>query len=174
MKIKTLVVLFLAEALLLLIFSPRIEGRLLSYEKADENDGHTTYCGSAEGFYFEGQTHFHMPDDVIDDIIHRPQEYTSYWVQIHLKNISPFTYFNLKAAISQNCRNLWFDESSLYEGLLNLKPGETHDGSVLVIIKTKNMSEESIDKLIKSLKVDISATLLSEDFFIRSSKTFSF
>jgi hypothetical protein len=170
MKVKILAILFILEALILLAFGMQMEGKLLGYRISDENNGHTTYC-SPDAFRAEGRRFFHMPDAVIEDVIGHPANYTAFWVALRLQNVSPFTYYDLRPDTSVHTGELWVDCSNLSEGGLDLAPGETHDGSVLVIAKTQALTQSRLAEELKSLKISISAAL---NPILRTSKLFSF
>lgn len=167
MKRQIILILLLLEAAIFLFFSMNIQGRLLIYEKSDD----TIHSGS-DYFTIIAKYDLLMTDSVIDDVLKYPEKYTAYRIKIHLRNASLVTAYGLEAALHQNYNNLWFDRNAF--DVLDLKPGEAYDGNVQVIVKTENMRQADIDQLIKSLKIDISASYFTCEFFIRSSKTISF
>jgi hypothetical protein len=176
MKKKIIIISIIVIAVLIgvvLLMSPNIDGSLINYTKAEENDGHTTYSGSRESFYYEGSNNFNMSDEVIEDVLDHPDKYTSYWVGISYKNISGHTVYDIKASLPKKYDDLWFDKSSISEWPIDLKGNETRESNVLVMIKTENMNDDEVDRLIKSIGITISAR--NFDWFpIYASKTIYF
>jgi hypothetical protein len=135
-----------------------MEGYLVNYLKADENDGHTVYTEPEEFLNYEYQL-FNMSEKEAKDVIKHPDNYTAFWVGIEIRNKENHTIYNLKANLTKKYDNLWFDTSSLCEWPLDLEAnGEYKDTRVLVIIKTNNLSDNEIDKLIRSINIKISAS----------------
>ena len=143
--------------IIILHFPMNIEGRLIKYKKAEENNGNTTYSSFDELRKYEGKENFNMSNSVINDIIKYPRKYTAYWIEIELKNTSVVALQDLEASLNKEYPNLWFDKSSLCEWPLDLEPNEVYISNVLVIIKTENMKEKEIEDLVKGIGINISA-----------------
>lgn len=137
------------------LISPSLDGYIMCYEKAEENDGHTIYY-SREVFCDVGINNFHMSEEVIEDLFDNPKKYTSYWIRISYKNITGYPIYDVRASIPGEYENIWCDQN-IFIVTVNLEGGEEKKDGVLVVIKTENMNDDEIDKLIKSIGITISA-----------------
>ena len=147
----------------MLIFSPNIHGKLVSYSKSDENNGHTTYA-TPESFLHEGLINFMMSEENIRDILEYPEKYTAYWVKVKIWSMSLCQINNVHmVSLAQHYDDLWVDSTSLYEGSLSLNPFEMMDSNVLIIVKTENMTVKQIDSLIKSIKITIQSSIIPDE-----------
>ena len=116
-KILIIAILLIITVCCILIFGPNINGKLVSYSKSDENNGHTIYS-TPESFSDVGLTNFMMSKENIRDILKYPEKYTAYWVKVKIWNMSLCQVNDVHmVSLVQHYDDLWLDNTSLYEGL---------------------------------------------------------
>lgn len=138
-----------------------IEGRLLSYEKYDD---FILYTDPESFKELDGPTYFSMDKNASNDLFEYPEKYSSFLIALELTNTSNKKIYDVKAVLANEYKNLWFDTASFSESPLNLKANETYETNLFVIIKTEDMSVKEINKLIKSIKLEINASNLNWGF----------
>ncbi len=160
----------------ILIFNSSINGRLINYHKDDNNyiDGYLFDDQEIADYFYECCINdFNMEQEVVDEMFKYQEKYTAYWIEIEIKNDAILKIYDINLKLGTDLKNIWLDTTSLCECQLDLEAGEKYTGSVAIIIRTENMTDDEIEKLIKGVGITISANLV-DDLSIVTSKTIYF
>ena len=153
----TLVVIIIIAAGISILFSVNFQAKIIDYRLSSDDGGSIILC-KPEQFYSRGTKDFLMSKDTIEEILEYPDRYSSYLIRVDIKNKSVKTIYDFRASLLGKYDNLWLDETSLWEWPLDLTAGEEISAYVYIIVRTHNMTEAEIDRLIKSIGIKISAS----------------
>jgi hypothetical protein len=139
------------------IFPLNVEGRLVNYTKVDQTyEFEYAYC-RPEQLLSDEYADFNMTREEIEDVQNNPDDYDSYFIGYYIHNLSDHMLYDLNAKLDKKYNNLWF-ETFISDFPINIENNETFDYNRLwLIIKTKDMSDSDIDRLIKNIGIVFSA-----------------
>ncbi len=127
-----------------------LEGALVSFEKWSTcQDGLTDWLWTYKNDW-------HMTDSDIKDLLENPASFTEYFVSLHIENKTGSDIYDLRAKLSGRVKGLWFDTTSFCEDTLVMRANEAYDAKLLVIVKSKDMTQEQISDLIRRVQLEIS------------------
>lgn len=136
-----------------ILYPVNISGKLVEYKTLDEFWGMYS-----KRIFYDELNNWSMTKEEADYICSNQDSYTGYVISYKIQNISDHTIYYLKSELDKHNNNLWYDNSSLGEGEVILKAGESiNDSFMLILIKMENMTGAEIDQLIKSIGITISA-----------------
>ena len=135
-----------------IIFSTQnlIDGELVAYEKNDFPQVSNDFVTSGRYGLYD------MSRDTALDAVNHPEKYLEYDISFNIKNITPKKIYDIDAKW-QASKNVWMLQTPLAEWEIDIRKQNTYKGSVFVIIKTEGMTEDEIDKRIKSIGLLITA-----------------
>ena len=130
-----------------IFLTPNINGYLYGYEKLEED--------------YDPKYFTEMSNGTIDDIEKYPEKYSLYWIDMKFENITDHYIYNLNAKLSKKYSNVWLSDPFTGGGFpefpFDLTEREASDWGVSIVIKTEQMNETDIDKLIRGIGITIHA-----------------
>lgn len=158
--LSLLVVALILGAGLFILFSGDISGKIYQYECDISNSD----MSSKENLDFIKSCigYMNISDEQSNDILTHPNDYSYYRAEIYLRNNSLYSAYYLTATMTDKNSNLWFNESSLCEGPLDLHPFEDYSTKIGFLLKTKGISEQQISDILNAVKLNVRYSILPE------------
>lgn len=155
----------------ILFFSiSRIDGQLTGYYE---------HGFSEKSFYDSKHFVFYdMSEETAKDLLENFGDYRMYFVDVWIKNVTNNYIYGIRGnELSNNNSGIWIYRIGLAEWDICLDPGQEYNERISIIIKTRNLTEEEINKKIRSIGLIITSTDYSSEplsYLIRNTKTIFF
>ncbi len=156
----------------IMLINSGIDGKIRDYVKYDTDFDYSGIM-TAEEFYEQFKYNYGMEQEVVEELYKYPERYSEYFIRVNVKNYGICTIFDVKTSLSTQIDNMWV-EPVFGDCIVDLKTGEEWEAGVSIIIRTEGMTDDEIDKLIKSVGITISANVLADFSPIVASKTIYF
>ncbi len=133
----------------IMLIIPNIDGEIINYGKDDEQ----LDILITEEFY---KTYYGMEQEVVEEMYKHPERYSQYYIDFNVKSSGTRIISNIKTSLSTQTDNMWL-YPVLDRAEICLGAGIDFDGEVPIIIRTDGMTDEEIDRLIRSVGITITA-----------------
>ncbi len=120
-----------------------ISGYLTGYEKYEGKHDYKDFIGVGK--------------DVIKDTEDHPEKYSEYRIDFYIKNTADHGVYDLNTKLSEAYPNVWLDDPFVGSFVFNLTEDEDIYFGFFILVKTGDMNEDEIDKLISSIGINIFA-----------------
>ncbi len=134
-----------------MLFIHHLKSEIISYEQDED------FTMSDQFITEDGYIWYDMSYEEAKDIVENPENYRGYYINIEINNLSGQKVYCVQANLSKQYKDIWMHGITLEEWDIATNPISKYSGSIHIMVKTSNKTEEEIDQLIRSIGITVSA-----------------